>query len=78
MKGNYNDGCEVERKPLMCEEQVSDIFNLIDRLEDKVRHISLTGDLRDGNTPKEIKPALNHMLDEVIERLSGVVNRIQN
>lgn len=78
MKGNYNDVGEVERKPLMCEEQVREILNLIDRLEDKVRHISLTSDLRVADTPEVIKPALNNMLDEVINRLTTVVNNIQN
>ena len=78
MNGNYNETCVVDRKPLQYEEQVSQMLNLIDRLEDKVRHISLANDLRDGNTSKEIKPALNSMLDEVIERLTRAVNNIQN
>ncbi len=78
-KYSENDVCEVERSPLMCEQQISEIFSLISRLEDKVRHISLMSELRDGNNkPREIKPALNTMLDEVIERLGEVVGRIQN
>lgn len=77
MDKNYE--AAMERPSMNYEVQVREIHNLIDNLENKVEHISLRTEMKDaGNAPKEIKPALNTALDEVITRLYTVVNRIQN